>query len=515
MGSCNIRLFPIILKDVVYMSGSQKNKNFDNSKSGGLPGKPKKKLDDKAKFRRNSKVVIIVIALVIALSLAIKSNAQYNTFAAVKVDGYSFSAAEYSYQYSTLLYQTYNNIMTYYGESASSLLDPNKPLDQQKYSDKQSWADYFKETTLSNLQQTAILCNAAKSANFKQPDSVKKEIDTIIDGYKSTYKNNGYPTLNAFLEANFGKGVTESVMRKSLENAYLASNYKKELDKKTYSAAELDDYYAKNKDSLDAITYRAYHVDAVADNADGTISEQAIAASKTTADKIAAAKSETEFTNLVYQNAPTDKKSTYESPSATLNNAQRASSFSTYFKDWLLDSSRKQGDTTSIKTDKGSFALYYISRSDNRYNMKKVRHILISVEDFTDKTKADAALKTANDLLNTWKSGEKTDASFAALAATNSADNADQGGYYEFARGQMVPEFENWSYDPSRKAGDTGIVKTEYGYHIMYFIGDGELYRNNLATQEKRTAEYTSWYDGQKNTYPVNQTFFMRFAKQK
>ena len=34
----------------------------------------------------------------------------------------------------------------------------------------------------------------------------------------------------------------------------------------------------------------------------------------------------------------------------------------------------------------------------------------------------------------------------------------------------MVPVIENWCFDASRQTGDYGIVKTSYGYHIMYFV---------------------------------------------
>ncbi len=495
------------------MGESQKNKNLGNSKSSGA-GKPKKKLDDNAKFKKNSITVLIAIAVVLAVSVAIKSNIIYNKFAAVKIGGYSFSAADYNFQFNTALYQTYSNITAYYGESATSLLDPNKALDQQKYSDTQTWADYFKELALSNLQQTAILLDGAKSVSLKLSDDTKKEIETVIDGYKKTYKSSGFASLNAFLEYNFGKGMTESVFRKNLENQYLASNYKKQLDSKTYTNDELETFYSKNKDSLDAITYRQYFVTAATDLEGGKSSDAALEAAKATAEKIAAAKSEDGFVNLVYQNAPSDQKDIYAKASATLNNAQRSSTFSNITSAWLLDPSRKQGDTTVAKADTGYFAVYFINRSDNKYNVKKVRHILISVSDFKDTAKADEALKKANSLLDTFKSGDKTETSFANLAKENSSDDSSDGGYYEVYRGQMVPEFENWSFDSSRKAGDTGVIKSDYGYHIMYFIGDGDQYRYVLAAQDKRVSDYNVWFENQKKAMTINQTYFMRFARQ-
>ena len=40
----------------------------------------------------------------------------------------------------------------------------------------------------------------------------------------------------------------------------------------------------------------------------------------------------------------------------------------------------------------------------------------------------------------------------------------------------MLPEFENWCFDETRKMGDYGIVRTDYGYHIMYFVGSADIW---------------------------------------
>ena len=108
-----------------------------------------------------------------------------------------------------------------------------------------------------------------------------------------------------------------------------------------------------------------------------------------------------------------------------------------------------------------------------------VRHILIQPESaagdgtFTDEEWAAAESK-ANDVLNQWLSKDPTEESFSAMAKTHSTDpgSASTGGLYENVYvGKMVPEFEGWCFDASRQYGDYGIVKTTYGYHIMYFVG--------------------------------------------
>lgn len=84
-----------------------------------------------------------------------------------------------------------------------------------------------------------------------------------------------------------------------------------------------------------------------------------------------------------------------------------------------------------------------------------------------------ACLAKAEDILKQWKDGEATEDSFGALAMELTEDPGSQGtgGLYTYVyEGQMVPAFNDWCFDESRKYGDTDIVKTNYGYHIMFFV---------------------------------------------
>ena len=50
--------------------------------------------------------------------------------------------------------------------------------------------------------------------------------------------------------------------------------------------------------------------------------------------------------------------------------------------------------------------------------------------------------------------------------------NTTGGLYEDVAVGMMVEPFENWCFEEGRQYGDTGLVKTTYGYHIMYFVDE-------------------------------------------
>ena len=61
--------------------------------------------------------------------------------------------------------------------------------------------------------------------------------------------------------------------------------------------------------------------------------------------------------------------------------------------------------------------------------------------------------------------------------------------------GQMVTEFNDWCFDADRKPGDTGIIETSYGVHVMYFDSFGNIYRDALVENALRSADYNAWYD--------------------
>ena len=114
-----------------------------------------------------------------------------------------------------------------------------------------------------------------------------------------------------------------------------------------------------------------------------------------------------------------------------------------------------------------------------------------------DAKRADAKAK-AEELYAQWQSGAATEDSFADLARENSADgNAAEGGIYtEVYQGQMVPTFNDWCFDASRQPGDSGIVETDYGYHIMYFVGQSTPYWKVQVRDNLTNTEMNEWYMG-------------------
>ena len=174
--------------------------------------------------------------------------------------------------------------------------------------------------------------------------------------------------------------------------------------------------------------------------------------------------------------------------------------------DWVFSSKRKAGDVRQQST-----SVVYIVKPVNlsKVHPVTVRHILIKPfknekgdDGKTTETEAETpteASKTewknakdkATKILNEYKKGKKTAEAFGELAKDNSSDsNASDGGIYEnVVPNQMVPSFNAWCFDSSRKTGDTAIVKTEFGYHIMYFESTSDLTVWQYTAQQALASE--------------------------
>ncbi len=141
------------------------------------------------------------------------------------------------------------------------------------------------------------------------------------------------------------------------------------------------------------------------------------------------------------------------------------------FRDYVLidkfiQENKKQIQTTDEEVQK------QFDEHKADYGKVTVRHILFktTAEDNTTPLPEDKQAevkKKAEDTLAKAKAGQD----FATMAKelTEDPGSKDTGGEYTFGKGQMVPEFEEWSFSSDRKPGDMDIVKTTFGYHVMKF----------------------------------------------
>ena len=482
--------------------------------------------------------LILVIAVTVGISQFISNSGirEKNT-TALTVGSHELSNAELNYFYIDAV----NSFYSQNGQYASFFgLDTTVPLDEQVFDEAtgQTWADYFVESASATAKAVYAMNDAAAAEGYTLPESEKSQVDAILSSFSTYAGLYGFSDAQSYLKAMYGKGATEEGMRAYLEMSLLADSYKAaHQESLTYTDADLRAAEAENFDKYSSYSYNSYYLAASRFQEGGTTDEEgnttysdeekaaAVAAAKEAAETVIAGEiaSVADLDAAIAAlpiNADTAAKST-----AYTDNAY--GSIDDELSAWLSDDARKEGDVacianTTVSTDEsgnettealGYYVVYFLSENDNAFPMKNVRHILVSFEhdhsesedhDHTDTAYTDAEKATAKtaaeELLAQWQAGEATEASFAALATekTDDTGSAANGGLYEDVYpGQMVAAFEDWCFDEGRKAGDTGIVETEYGYHVMYFVGNSDTtYRDFQIRNELASKDHNDWYNG-------------------
>ena len=70
----------------------------------------------------------------------------------------------------------------------------------------------------------------------------------------------------------------------------------------------------------------------------------------------------------------------------------------------------------------------------------------------------------------------------------------------------MIAGFDEWCFDKNRKPGDTDIIETESGYHVMYFVEtQEETYRDEMIKADMKTEDIDEWLEKNMKVYKVEQ----------
>ena len=469
--------------------------------------------------------LMLVVAIVAGVSSYITASGmrEKNTVG-LTVGQHSINNVELNYHYIDAInnyYSTYGDYISLFG------LDAAKPLNEQVIDEStgETWADYFLTSASENARAIYALSDAAEAEGFTLSETDAASVESTVSTMGLYAMMYGYSDADGYLKAMYGNGASEESYRAYLERSLLAdAYYAAHADSLTYDDAALRAAEAENYNAYSSFTYSSYYLGTSkflqggTTGADGavTYSDEEKAAAVAAAEEAAKALTSEEITSVEELDAAIAALSINEGTAAasTLCENYGYNNVNSVFADWVTSSDRKAGDLTYIASGTEEINGYYVvlfqGANENLYNLKNVRHILVAFEHNHEGTDAhgeeaysqeelDAAKAEAEEILNQWKSGEATEDTFAALANEKSDDgDGTTGGLYEDVfKGQMVKAFEDWCFDEARTAGDTGIVQTEYGFHVMYFVGDSETsYRDYLITNELRAIDLESWYTG-------------------
>ena len=525
------------------MSASDKKKLRKEQAAAQLSERQRQEQAEAKKLKRIT-VTFVAIMLVVALAaIGILGVRTVNHSGIIDKNTLAATTGEHklnSVQMNYYLNDYIRNWASAYGENLSVYagmmgLDVNKPINEQ-VTDKETgetWADRFLKDALDKAKSDYALYDKAMAEGFKLSEDQQEALDMSGEQLKLIAMYSGYSNVNAYLRAMYGYGSdTESFMEYNKVATIAQAYYSQYNDSLKYDDAAIREHDNENPNTYTSYDYVSYYVNCSSYLTGGTTddkgnktysdAEQEAAAKK--AEEIAkalATSSDVEALDKAIAALEINKDKT--DAASTKNTEVMYSGIPSYLQSWLANKNRAAGDITyianestskdangkEIKTISGYYVLIFQSRNENLQPLANVRHLLVKFTGgttdssgnkvYSDAEKA-AAKAEAEKYLKEWEDGAKTEDSFIELVKKNSDDStATDGGLIEdiHRESNLVPTFKNWALDANRKAGDTEVIVSEYGYHVMYYVGDDDMnYRDYMISEELRAADLEKWHTG-------------------
>ncbi len=525
------------------MSASTERKNRIAAREAGTDKKTlaaQEEAKKKAVSKRRWTWGTIGVVLLIAAILLLNSGLMYTATTALTANGVKYSPAQVNYYYGNdylTMVNTYGQYLSYLGLDSSLGL---AGLGDQECSmtDGGTWRDYFRDQAEIDIQETRALLDYAAENNITLTDEEIAKVDEQFSGIDETAKSLGYGNADKLYAMNYGSGVTAKIVRAAALDAALVSKvYNDKMDSLTWSDDELEEYYQGLNGDSDLFDFDIYFVTAETveetvpaeeEGAEDTVkmiaNDESRTEAKATADAIMMAYQDGEDIEDVQERFAAAVESQTESiPSS--RTAVNGSSLAETYSEWMKGD-RQKGDIAVFadaeEDSSGYNVVMFMGREDNHYPTASVRHILIKAEadaegNYTDEAK-DAAKQKAEEILAEYEAGEESEESFAALAEQYSEDDGSNtnGGLYEnIYQGQMVAEFNDFAFG-GHKPGDTAIIYGESasyaGYHVVYYVGEGDLYSNYIAKTALQSEAMSEWTSELNDAVEIKEGFGFRFV---
>lgn len=479
------------------------------------------------KFIPLALITLIVIAVLVVLGVryytvpnGYEGDKMNPASVAATIDGDKVSIGMFNYYFSSVV-NYYEQYAAYGYFDLDTSADYSTQYTENKDGERVTWLERMTEEAMQEIEYTTALYNKGREAGITVSESQQETIDSQIESLKSTASASNI-SLNEYLSKNFGEYCTEDTIRLMLEQYYVTLNYKGQLGtQRDYTDDDINNYFEEHKNDYYKINYcfAALPYDESSEEAKAASNE----AIKKYEDQITDRDSIIKLVPTLYADyIEQDIATSMQNDSSLTEEEARKNAIEVYesnvdaymlgseepfgkeINEWLFSENTKIGDTNHYIDTQTGYAYILVKTEEPQLledETYTVRHILITPTTQTDENVAQeaeeaakepteedwaAAEKKAQEILDKFNESDKSEYSFALLAEENSTDYASTssssteyfGGLYEAtALGAMVPEFESWATDKSREYGDTGIVKSDYGYHIMFFVNDKPEYQ--------------------------------------
>ncbi len=393
---------------------------------------------------------------------------------AMSSDNFEVDAAMLSYYF----YETYQNEVAAQTNVLYTGIDSARSLKEQDYTSMITWFDFFMDKTTARVSDILLYAEGAKAANTILEDADKKSVDDKLASLAQKAKEKDV-SLNTYIASVYGRGVKQKDIRRAMELEILSDKHYQTLDTvHEYTDEELETYYEENAHLIKYAAYKAYTI------YDSGITDEE---NKALAEELAATKSPEEFDTWLATYIPTlyteaNMPSEENIAKMIADTMVKEYSFQsgTALDTFLFETAKNENETTVV-TENGRNTVYMVVTLPQReeYNSVNVRHILIDFINYPDE---NVAKETAENVFALCQNGMKEE-EFIELVTIYSEDESasadDSNGLLEnltkHSLNTTAQGITDWCYEEHR-VGDVGMVKTEnYGYHILYYGGKGEI----------------------------------------
>lgn len=477
----------------------------------------------------SSLIAVVIIAILVVLGVRYytvpNSNEKMNPGNVVMTVGNTdVSVGMYNFYYQNIVKQ-----YVQYASNGYYDIDLSKDFSTQYTTDDDgneiSWQDRFKENTTELIKKNTIYYQKGIESGITLTDAQKEMIETQLDNIKNAASSANLG-VNEYIAQTYGDNCGLETLRKYLEQNYISSvYYYQQQIKLRPSEDELNAYFKENENDYKSCSYAI--LEAEYDTSSDATKKAAVDNAKAAIAKITDEDSMKalipEFcSDLIskYISAGyfTDESDAVDAFAGAMDSSSVKSDVESNFgediADWMFNTDTAVG-SLNYYADENAGVIYIIMKtsqpaldSDSASKVYSVRHILVIPKSGDDDSSSSAssstatkkyteeewaaALEKANSILDEYNKGDKTELSFAELAEKYTDDTSSTsvnmnnmygGGIMDTQLGQMVSDFENWAIDSSRKYGDVEIVKSSYGYHIMFFISYCPQYMYDAENQ--------------------------------
>ncbi|MBE6546815.1 MAG: hypothetical protein E7668_05195 [Ruminococcaceae bacterium] len=230
-------------------------------------------------------VVTVAVLLTVIISL-LSANGVFNRMrTAVATENYKVNVNMMSYYFRNQYQSFHNNYSSYISmlsldvsEGAPSLKDQpfgggdttetNEDGTAVTYYDTMllgefegSWFDYFMDQTVESVKGVLVYCEEADVRGIELEDEDKEAIEESISELNESATSYGY-SLNAYISAMYGEGVTISDVRKAMEYSALATKcmnaISEELEADLVESNRIEEAYNAGTKTYNRIDYSSY-----------------------------------------------------------------------------------------------------------------------------------------------------------------------------------------------------------------------------------------------------------------